>query len=112
MADTHGASRGDTERHHERERGEVDRDLMRRQRCRREAPRQRRRRGKHSDFERHLRGGRQPKREEFAHWLEVNAAVRSDRSVASDRLLDSRTAGGAPTTSFAIENDGEAEHRP
>ena len=76
MADPHGASRGDTKRHHERERGEVDRDLMRRQRRGRETSGQRRRRGKHADFERHLRRGRQSKREESAHRRQVKLIAR------------------------------------
>ena len=101
LPDTHRAGRGNTERHHERERGDVDRDLMRGERGGREPARQRRRRGEHSDLERDLTRRGQPR-----PISRIVQSTRSDSHRRSRICSDSRR-GLRAARSLAIDNDGQ-----
>jgi hypothetical protein len=54
VTDSHGTGRGETERHHEHDAGDIERDLVRRGRHRVEPCGQRRRQRENADFERNL----------------------------------------------------------
>jgi hypothetical protein len=64
VADAHRACRRQPERHHERQRRDVQRDLVRPRRDGIELAGERRRGGKHAHLQRHLRRGWKAKRDE------------------------------------------------
>ena len=78
MAHSHRGGRRKTERHHERERRHVQRDLMRRERVGRTRARKRGRRREDANLEHRLPGRRQPEREQ-------RALPREDRDAAACR---------------------------
>ena len=74
LPDPYRTRRPDTERHHERDAGNVQDDLMRRQGGRRQPAGERRHRREHPDLQGHLHGGRQTERAETAQTMELESA--------------------------------------